>query len=31
MHYGAIVGSEQDAMRFKQLVEVCPVQLLKRE
>jgi L-ascorbate metabolism protein UlaG (beta-lactamase superfamily) len=31
MHYGAIVGSEQDAMRFKQLVKVCPVQLLKRE
>ncbi len=31
MHYGSIVGSEQDATRFKQLVNVCPVQILSRE
>ncbi|MEW6605696.1 MAG: MBL fold metallo-hydrolase, partial [Thermoproteota archaeon] len=31
MHYGSIVGSEQDAIRFKQLVTVCPVQVLNRE
>jgi L-ascorbate metabolism protein UlaG (beta-lactamase superfamily) len=31
MHYGAIVGSDQDAARFKQLVSVCPVQVLDRE
>lgn len=30
MHYGAIVGSEQDALRFKQLVKV-EVQILKQE
>ena len=30
MHYGAIVGSEQDAQRFKQLVTV-EVQILKQE
>jgi len=31
MHYGAIVGSEQDAAKFKQLVTACPVQILNRE
>jgi len=31
MHYGSIVGSENDAMKFKQLVTVCPVQVLTRE
>jgi L-ascorbate metabolism protein UlaG (beta-lactamase superfamily) len=31
MHYGAIVGSDQDAARFKQLVSVCAVQVLDRE
>ena len=30
MHYGAIVGSEQDAHRFKQLA-TCEVQILKPE
>ena len=30
MHYGAIVGSEQDAEKFKQLAP-CPVQILKPE
>lgn len=30
MHYGAIVGSEQDAQRFKQLV-TAEVQILKQE
>ncbi len=30
MHYGAIVGSEKDAERFKQLAS-CPVQILKPE
>ena len=30
MHYGAIVGSESDAERFKQLAN-CPVQILKPE
>ncbi len=30
MHYGAIVGSESDAERFKQLAS-CPVQILKPE
>ena len=30
MHYGAIVGSERDAERFKQLA-TCPVQILKPE
>ncbi len=30
MHYGAIVGSERDAERFKQLAP-CPVQILKPE
>lgn len=31
MHYGAIVGSERDATRFKQLVNICPVQILQKE
>jgi len=31
MHYGSIVGSEQDATKFKQLVNACPVQILSRE
>jgi L-ascorbate metabolism protein UlaG (beta-lactamase superfamily) len=30
MHYGAIVGSENDAEKFKQLA-ACPVQILKAE
>jgi L-ascorbate metabolism protein UlaG (beta-lactamase superfamily) len=30
MHYGAIVGSEQDAQKFKQLA-TCEVQILKSE
>jgi len=30
MHYGAIVGSENDAEKFKQLA-ACPVQILKPE
>ena len=31
MHYGTIVGSNEDAAKFKQLVKVCPVQLLDKE
>jgi L-ascorbate metabolism protein UlaG (beta-lactamase superfamily) len=31
MHYGSIVGSEQDAAKFKQLVTACPVQILHKE
>ena len=31
MHYGSIVGSEQDAAKFKQLVNNCTVEILKRE
>jgi L-ascorbate metabolism protein UlaG (beta-lactamase superfamily) len=31
MHYGAIVGSDQDAKKFKELVRECPVQILSRE
>ena len=31
MHYGSIVGSYQDAVDFKQLVTVCPVQILDRD
>jgi L-ascorbate metabolism protein UlaG (beta-lactamase superfamily) len=31
MHYGSIVGSEKDAVRFKQLVTACPVQILDRD
>lgn len=31
MHYGAIVGSEKDAEKFKQLVKECEVKILKKE
>ena len=31
MHYGSVVGSEQDAVNFKQHVTVCPVQILERD
>jgi L-ascorbate metabolism protein UlaG (beta-lactamase superfamily) len=31
MHYGSIVGNEKDAEKFKQLVTICPVQILVRE
>jgi L-ascorbate metabolism protein UlaG (beta-lactamase superfamily) len=31
MHYGAIVGSKDDADKFKDLVEVCSVQVLDQE
>jgi L-ascorbate metabolism protein UlaG (beta-lactamase superfamily) len=31
MHYGSIVGSEKDAMAFKQLVTACPVEILNSE
>jgi L-ascorbate metabolism protein UlaG (beta-lactamase superfamily) len=31
MHYGTIVGSEDDANRFKDLVKVCEVNILKVE
>jgi Predicted Zn-dependent hydrolases of the beta-lactamase fold len=31
MHYGTIVGSEDDAKRFKNLVKVCEVNILKAE
>ncbi|MEO9321108.1 MAG: MBL fold metallo-hydrolase [Nitrososphaera sp.] len=31
MHYGAIVGSKDDAAKFKDLVEVCSVQVLDQE
>ena len=31
MHYGSIVGSEQDANKFKQLVSFCLVRILSRE
>ncbi|MDQ3836444.1 MAG: MBL fold metallo-hydrolase [Thermoproteota archaeon] len=31
MHYGAIVGTEKDADKFKELVTVCPVEILKKE
>lgn len=30
MHYAAIVGSERDAERFRELVRVCPVEILQR-
>ncbi|MEO9293993.1 MAG: MBL fold metallo-hydrolase [Nitrososphaera sp.] len=30
MHYASIVGSEKDAERFKDLVKVCPVEILQR-
>ena len=31
MHYGSIVGTEKDAVKFKQLVTACPVQILDRD
>jgi L-ascorbate metabolism protein UlaG (beta-lactamase superfamily) len=31
MHYAAIVGSEKDAARFKELVKACPVEILSKE
>jgi L-ascorbate metabolism protein UlaG (beta-lactamase superfamily) len=31
MHYAAIVGSEKDAERFKQLVKECDVKILNKE
>ena len=31
MHYGAIVGSEEDAEKFKQLVKECDVIILNKE
>jgi L-ascorbate metabolism protein UlaG (beta-lactamase superfamily) len=31
MHYGTIVGTEQDARKFKELVRACTVQILDRE
>jgi L-ascorbate metabolism protein UlaG (beta-lactamase superfamily) len=30
MHYGTIVGTEEDARNFKELVKVCRVQILDR-
>ena len=31
MHYGSIVGTQKDAVRFKQLVTACPVQILDKD
>jgi L-ascorbate metabolism protein UlaG (beta-lactamase superfamily) len=31
MHYASIVGTEDDARRFKGLVKACPVEILTRE
>jgi L-ascorbate metabolism protein UlaG (beta-lactamase superfamily) len=31
MHYGSIVGSENDAVNFKRLVTACTVQILNRD
>jgi len=31
MHYGTIVGTQKDAEKFKQLVTVCPVEILVKE
>jgi L-ascorbate metabolism protein UlaG (beta-lactamase superfamily) len=31
MHYGSIVGNEQDAMKFKELAKACTVEVLTRE
>ena len=31
MHYGTIVGSERDAIEFKNLVKSCEVQILTKE
>jgi len=31
MHYGTIVGSDEDARKFKNLVKACPVEVLSKE
>jgi L-ascorbate metabolism protein UlaG (beta-lactamase superfamily) len=31
MHYGTIVGSKEDADKFKTLVKVCQVTVLEKE
>jgi hypothetical protein len=31
MHYGSIVGTEKDAERFRELVNVCETRILDRE
>jgi len=31
MHYGSIVGSLEDAIKFKKLVKNCSVEILKQE
>ncbi len=31
MHYGSIVGTQKDAVKFKQLVTACPVQILDKD
>jgi L-ascorbate metabolism protein UlaG (beta-lactamase superfamily) len=31
MHYGSIVGTQEDAVKFKQLVTACPVQILDKD
>jgi L-ascorbate metabolism protein UlaG (beta-lactamase superfamily) len=31
MHYAAIVGTEKDAARFKEMVKACPVKILAQE
>jgi hypothetical protein len=31
MHYGTIVGSKEDANKFKTLVKVCQVTVLEKE
>jgi L-ascorbate metabolism protein UlaG (beta-lactamase superfamily) len=31
MHYGTIVGSDEDAKEFKKLVKSCEVQILTKE
>jgi L-ascorbate metabolism protein UlaG (beta-lactamase superfamily) len=31
MHYAAIVGTEKDAVRFRELVKACPVEILAQE
>jgi hypothetical protein len=31
MHYGTIVGSLDDAIKFKKLVKICEVEILPQE
>jgi L-ascorbate metabolism protein UlaG (beta-lactamase superfamily) len=31
MHYGTIVGSENDAMNFRDLVKVCETKILNKD